>query len=990
MVGPANVVEVEVKGIGCDALIDTGSMVTTVAESFWRTKLASVPLRPLQDLIRVEGANGLEVKYLGFVEVSLRMRHGIAGPEQTHRAPVLVVVDTQYNAKVPLIIGTNIIRRCYMRGVDHSGTEFWLNTQVQPAWHMAFDTFQASTSSPKVKVQLVTNSQIQLAPGEAALLEGQTTVKWRHSLTSKSKKSPLIVDPLLVETPDDEPVKKIFIEVKNGSQKTITLTNGRTLCCLEQVTLMASGAEVIENSDNTPSFDLGEVADDEARSAEAGQVLQRWESTFAKQGPDIGCTRNRQHRIPQTDHTPFRSRTTTVPPAMYEEVRQHLREMYECGAIRPSDSPYSSPVVLVRKKDGSLRFCIDLRRINARTPADAYPVPRIEETLDALGGSRWFSALDLKSGYWQVPLAEEDKQKTAFSISGLGFWECNRMPFGLKNAGATFQRLMEECLGELQPSKCLVYLDDVIVHSSNFKDHLDNLEMVFRQLRNFGLKLKPSKCKFFRTRLQYLGHVVSATGVETDPEKTQPLRDWPVPRNPSELHTFLGVTGYYRRFVEGFAKIVRPLQQLMVGHVHKGKGRRARHNDQKQGKRKKKPAEATPWVWTEQCQEAFESIIDKLVNPPVLAYPDYTKPFVLHTDASLEGLGAALYQVHDGVEWPVAYASRTLGKSERNYPVHKLEFLALKWAVTEKFQHYLYGRQFLVRTDNNRLSYVLTSAKLDATGHRWLAHLANFHFSIQYRPGRRHGDADGFSRRPNTVKDDYEEMAADSIRAVFQGYGAEESSPQSAPIITSLTHQAPAREIETDGALAANIDWKQRQEDDPVIGRVIRLKRAGQKPPSVDQEIPEVRALLREWARLKLCDGVLVRVRQANGQTVNQLVLPPQHRHSALYGLHDRMGHLGIDRTIDLARDRFYWPKMADDVQSWIANCKRCVCRKQPERRSSPLVSIKTTQPMELVCMDYLTLETSKGGYDNILVITDHFTRYAQAIPTQPDSSHYS
>ena len=298
MVGPANVVEVVVEGIGCDALVDTGSMVTTIAESFWRTKLASVPLRPLQDLISVEDANGLEVKYLGFVEVSLRMRNGIAGPEQMHRAPVLVVVDTQYNAKVPLIIGTNIIRRCYMRGVDHSGTKFWLNTQVQPAWHMAFDTFQASTSSPKVKVQLVTNSQIPLAPGEAALLEGQTTVDRRHSLTSKSKKSPLIVDPLLVETSEDEPVIKIFIEVKNGSQKTITLTNARTLCCLEQVTWMASGAEVIENWDDTPSFDLGEVADDEARSAEAGQVLRRWESTFAKQGPDIGCTRNRQHRIP--------------------------------------------------------------------------------------------------------------------------------------------------------------------------------------------------------------------------------------------------------------------------------------------------------------------------------------------------------------------------------------------------------------------------------------------------------------------------------------------------------------------------------------------------------------------------------------------------------------------------------------------------------------------------------------------------------------------
>ena len=773
MVGPENVIPVEVEGVNCDALVNTGSMVTTIAESFWRTKLVSVPLRPLQDLIRVEGANGLEVKYLGYVEVSLRMQHGIAGPEQMHRAPVLVVVDTQYNAKVPLIVGTNIIRCCYKWGVDHSGPKSWMNTQVQPAWRMAFDSFSASTASPKVKVQLVTSSQVQLAPGEAALLEGQTAVKWRHSLTSKLRRSPLLVDPLLVEAPEEGPVKKVFIEVKNGGQKTITLSNGKTLCFLEQVTPLEPAEEVSgPGMEVQPDFDLGDIMDDEGRSGRAKVLLQEWEDTFARRGPEIGCTKNKQHYIPQTDETPFRSRATTVSPAMFEEVRQHLREMSECGAIRPSNSPYSSSVVLVRKKDGFLRFCFDLRQINSRTPADAYPVPRIEETLDALGGSCWFSTLDLKSGYWQFPLTKEDKQKTAFSISGLGLWECNRMPFSLKNAGATFQHLMEECLGELQPSKCLVYLDDVIVHANNFEDHLNNLEMVFRQLRNFGLKLKPSKCKFFYTRLQYLGHVVSAAGVETDPEKTQPLRDWPVPQNPSELHTFLGVTGYYRRFVEGYAKVARPLQRLMVGHVHKGKRWKPQSGNQGQGKRKKNPDEAAPWVWTDQCQQALDSIIDRLVNPPVLTY---TKPFVLHTDASLEGLGAALYQVHDGLERPVAYASQTLGKSEKNYPVHKLEFLALKWAVTEKFQYYLYGQQFLVRTDNNPLAYVLTSAKLDATGHRWLAHLANFHFSIQYHPGRRHGDADGFSRRPNPANSNYEEMAADSIRAVVQGYVAEES-----------------------------------------------------------------------------------------------------------------------------------------------------------------------------------------------------------------------
>ena len=309
---------------------------------------------------------------------------------------------------------------------------------------------------------------------------------------------------------------------------------------------------------------------------------------------------------------------------------------------------------------------------------------------------------------------------------------------------------MEDCLGDLQPRMCLIYLNDVMVHSRTFEDQLKNLEMVFQRLCDYGLKLKPSKCKFFCTRLQYLDHVVSSQGVETDPEKTEALRKWLVPRIPAELHTFLGITGYYRHFVVGYARIVQPLQELMVGHVHKGK---CSHQKKTQGnsKKKKKPVDAAPWIWTDQCH-TFQTIIDRLVNPPILAYD---KPFVLHTDASLEGLGAALYQIHEGIKRPVAYASRTLSKSERKYPVHKLEFLALKWAVIEKFQQYLCGRQFLVRTDNNPLAYVLTTIKLDATGHRWSVALTNYHFSIQYHPGRRHGDADGFSRPPVPSHDDW-------------------------------------------------------------------------------------------------------------------------------------------------------------------------------------------------------------------------------------------
>ena len=216
--------------------------------------------------------------------------------------------------------------------------------------------------------------------------------------------------------------------------------------------------------------------------------------------------------------TPFKDPYRRIPPGLYDEVRVHLKEMLEAGAIRESQSPFSSNVVLVRKKDGSLRFCIDFRKLNSRSVKDAYTLPRIDDTIDSLVGAKFFSKLDLRSGYWQVEIKEEDKHKTAFSVGNLGFYECNRMAFGLTNAPATFQRLMERTMGELNLRECLIFLDDILIFSENYEDHLDRLEAVFSRLKQHGLKLKPSKCEFFKTSVKYLGHVVSHSGVQTDPD----------------------------------------------------------------------------------------------------------------------------------------------------------------------------------------------------------------------------------------------------------------------------------------------------------------------------------------------------------------------------------------------------------------------------------------------------------------------------------------
>ena len=413
--------------------------------------------------------------------------------------------------------------------------------------------------------------------------------------------------------------------------------------------------------------------------------------------------------------------------------------MLDAGAIRESQSPFSSNVVLVRKKDKSLRFCIDFCKLNNRTVKDAYSLPRIEETIDTLAGSKYFSKLDLRSGYWQVGIKEADKHKTAFSVGPLGFFECYRMAFGLTNAPATFQRLMERCMGELHLKECLIYLDDIIIFSKSFDEHLLRLENVFRQLEQHGLKLKGSKCEFFRTQVQYLGHIVSDQGIQTDPDKIAALKQWPTPSNLKELRSFLGFAGYYRRFVCNYSKIVKPLNALLVGHLTNKKGRRKK--------------QATPWTWELEQQQAFDLIIEKLTSPPVLAFADYSRPFVLNVDASGDGLGAVLYQEQKGIGRVVAYASRGFRATECNYPAQKLEFLALKWAVCDKFHDYLYGNKFMVRADNNPLTYVLTTAKLDATGHRWLAALSSYNFQLQYRSGRKNQDADAFSRLPAVDKE---------------------------------------------------------------------------------------------------------------------------------------------------------------------------------------------------------------------------------------------
>ena len=394
--------------------------------------------------------------------------------------------------------------------------------------------------------------------------------------------------------------------------------------------------------------------------------------------------------------------TTLFHLKLLGEVGKCLDTWLRQGIIRPSQSPYASQVVIVRKKTGEIRLCVDYRKLISITVRDAFPLPRIDEALQAVHSSNWFSSFDLAQGYLQLVMDESDIKKTAFRAGSMGLYEFTHMPFGLSNAGSSFCPLMEQCLGDQQFVTLLLYLDDICIFAPTIDKMLDRIELVFNRLKQFNLKIKPKKCQFFDTSILFLGHILSAKGISVNPEKVEKVRTWPVPKNIKEVQSFLGLASYYRRFIDKFAEKARCLHELVGPTSNKHRKARAK-------KEATTVTQTEPRIfeWMTKHQEAFDALKEALSTAPVLGYPDFSREFILEIDASLNGLGAILSQQgKDGQIHVIAYASRSLCPSERsmrNYSSAKLELLALKWAVTEKFRDYLLGSWFQVYMDNNPL-----------------------------------------------------------------------------------------------------------------------------------------------------------------------------------------------------------------------------------------------------------------------------------------------
>ena len=701
----------------------------------------------------------------------------------------------------------------------------------------------------------------------------------------------------------------------------------------------------------------------ESQGQQVAGLLSKYPDVFTKDNMDMGQTDLVKHSIHTGETPPIRQPFRRLPVVQQQEADRQVTEMLAKGIIEKSSSPWASPIVLAKKKDGSTRFCVDYRRLNNATVKDAYPLPRIDDTLDALSEASWFSTMDLANGYWQVALDDDAKEKSAFRMRG-GLYQWNVMPFGLCNAPSTFERLMERVLEGLHWEILLVYLDDIIIYGKTFEMELERIEAVFRRLRESGLKLKPKKCHFFCKKVGFLGHVVSEEGVSTDPEKIEAVKTWPTPSTVTEVRSFVGLASYYRRFIKGFATIARPLHKLM---------------EKEEG-----------FQWTTECEESFRELKNRLVSAPVLGYPRPEGKFILDTDASGFGIGAVLSQEQDGQERVIAYGSRSLSKAERNYCVTRRELLAVV-VFLKKFRQFLLGREFDVRTDHGSLRWLVTFKDPEGQLARWNEVLGEYQPNIIHRAGRVHGNADGLSRKPCVQCGRLEPVGArltggDRRPLLERDPGAG---------IGDISSNHPEEESRV---LIGNIqiepqvslsEVRDAQKKDDHIQLIMAAMEKGERPnwEGASAWRPVAKAYLGQWDRLKLREGVLCRQWKSRDGRLRrwQLIVPDGLREGVTKEVHGgRAGaHLGVKKTICKLTERYYWVGHTADVRAWCRNCEVCGARGYAGRRAkAALRQYQMGGPMEQIAMDVVgPFPESHRGNRVALVVADYFTKWAEVFP---------
>lgn len=781
---------------------------------------------------------------------------------------------------------------------------------------------------------------------------------------------------------------------------------------------------------------------------EIQKLCYQYRDIFYSENLPLTFTHAVKHKLRLTDDTPVFTKNYRRPPCQQQAIQQQVDDLERKGIIRESISPWSSPVHLVPKKadaSGTVkwRLVVDYRKLNDKTIEDKYPIPNISDILDRLGRAQYFTTIDLASGYHQVEMDPDDVERTAFTTDR--HYEFLRMPFGLKNAPSTFQRLMNNILRDLLPETCLVYLDDILVYSTSLQEHLIKLRNVFDRLREHNFKVQLDKSEFLKKEVSYLGHVLSEDGVKPNEDKIKAIKQFPIPTTQREIKSFLGLVGYYRKFIPDFAKLTKPMTRCL-----------------------KKNAKI---VHSPEFIESFEKAKVVLCNDPILQYPDYSKPFILTTDASNVSIGAVLSQGTVGKDKPVAYASRTLSETETRYSTIERELLAIVWA-TKYFRPYLYGRQFTIYTDHRPLTWLMSLKDDGSKLTRWRLRLQEYDFKVEYKKGKYNTNADALSRvkintydinKPGTSRQTHDitdipaeessSKAKDSNRSTITNLDLPQNSDSSNSGIdrNRSTQISPdLSQIDIRDLLGLPITPPQVTETSETADRDVNdnddhCNTSHTEIPTcldaIDKQMkqfyirssPGTKYRVEERSKGNfIIKDVFIPINETESEVINFLkehTIADRKFHcyfhnNELYpifckvvgSVFDNRGpklfrclsrvtlvdnkreqidlikkyhegktlHRGILETSKRLRKNYHWPNLLASVQKYVNECEVCLKAKYERNPLRPPISLTETpsKPMEHLFMD---LYSSDGN--TFLTVIDNFTKYAQAIHLQAATS---
>ena len=857
-------------------LIDTGADVSLISEKMYTKIKHKSKLQPTNQVLQGAGESSLTVK--GITEITFRLGKS----EYTHKCYVIK------GASRNMIIGMDFLKK-------HKAV-IYINLEKLKLHDEYID----------LEEDLHIASVVRLAADVSIAPQKKITV------TGKVKESPYFKENQLCEfvqdkksCTSDEPglllansvsalsKRQCQVLIVNSTNKTYTLKRGSVLGTMSRVqeNEIKTLAEITQHNTKslptTPDFSDAKIPD--RHRDIVTKVLEKNKDVFAAHDTDFGRTETVTMKIDTQGHAPIKQRPYRTPLAQHRVVDEAIDEMLNKGIIERSNSPWASPVVLVKKKDGSTRFCVDYRKLNACTTPLAVPLPLIDDLLGVLGKAVYFSSLDLISGYWQVMMDPQDREKTAFCTSHRGLFEFLTLPFGLMNGPGVFSQLISQVLQGCEEF-AVGYIDDILCFSESLEDHLKHLTIIFQKLREHGLKLKLRKCSFLQSETSYLGYRLTNQGIKPEDDKIKAIRELEPPTTKKEVRSFIGSCSYYRKFLPNFSGIAKPLIELTKKN--------------------------TRFKWGKAHQESFDFLKASLTEIPFLAYPDVSKPFILYTDASDLCIGACLTQQNElDEEEPVYFLSHKLSDTQTRWSTIEKEAYAVFYAI-QKLHYILYGAQFTIKTDHQPLIYLLRSPSNNKKVQNWMMQLSSYACTIEHIKGTENTMADMLSRAP-----------APSV-----GPGKERQIPLPDLSEPEIEISDKAFHIQTLNSnkftpkqFASFTRKPETMEDDLLSKQEVDMVEEQKKDPEIRQVIEDLKTKSgKNRSRFLVDNEIVYYLSDPHGDPVMRLFVPIQLRAALVKAYHDENGHFGVDKCYKTLARSYYWKDLFMDLRDYIARCIQC------------------------------------------------------------------